>query len=62
MRIKRFDETHFILCDEYETVETLKGRLLLILNQIGYTIPKLEEDLSVDHIRLTLKNRVSYTF
>ena len=32
VRIKRFEETFFILCDEYETVQTLKGRLLHVLN------------------------------
>ena len=28
VRVKRFTETHFILVDEYETVDALKGRLL----------------------------------
>ena len=32
VRIKRFEETFFILCDEYETVQTLKSRLLHVLN------------------------------
>jgi len=31
IRVKRFEETYFILCDEYETVESLKGRLLVVL-------------------------------
>ena len=60
MRIKRNNETFFILCNEYETIQTLKGRLLDVLNQLGFKMPKQEEDLTVDDIRLTLKNRVSY--
>ena len=28
VRVKRYTETHFILVDEYETVDALKGRLL----------------------------------
>jgi len=40
VRVKRFDETYFILCDEYETIETLKGRVLAILNQKGFKMPK----------------------
>jgi len=31
IRIKRFDETYFLLCDEYETVESLKNRLIIVL-------------------------------
>ena len=31
IRIKRFDETYFLLCDEYETIESLKNRLLIVL-------------------------------
>ena len=58
VRIRRFDETFFILCDEYETVQTLKGRILAILNQIGFKMPKQEEDLTVDDLRLHLKKRV----
>lgn len=37
VRIKRIDkqwgdQTFFILCDEYESIKTLKGRLLQIVN------------------------------
>ena len=59
VRIKRFDETFFILCDEYETVQTLKGRILHVLNQINFKMPKQEEDLTPDDLRLTMKKRVS---
>jgi hypothetical protein len=31
VRIKRFAETYFLLCDEYETIESLKARLLVVL-------------------------------
>ena len=36
VRVKRFDTTFFIVCDEYETVQTLKGRCLDILNQLNF--------------------------
>ena len=59
VRVKRFDETFFILCDEYETVQTLKGRVLHVLMQIGFKMPKQEEALTPDDLRLCLKKRVS---
>ena len=40
VRIKRFDETFFIMCDEYEKVSTLKMRVLALLDQIGFQMPK----------------------
>ena len=61
VRIKRFNETFFVVCDEFETVQTLKGRFLIILNQIGFKMDKQEEDLTADDIRLNLKKRVSNT-
>ena len=60
IRVKRFAETYFLLCDEYETVESLKGRLLAVLSKIKFELPKQEEPLSTDDIRLCIKNRVSY--
>jgi len=62
VRVKRFQETYFILCDEYETVENLKGRMLAVFNKIGFTLPKAEEPLSTDDIRFSIKNRVSYLY
>ena len=59
MRIKRFNDTFFVVCDEFETVQTLKGRFLAILDQIGFKMDKQEEDLTVDDIRFNLKKRVS---
>ena len=60
IRVKRFQETYFLLCDEYETVESLKGRLLGVLQKIKFELPKQEEPLTTDDIRLCIKNRVSY--
>ena len=31
VRVKRYDKTFFILCDEFETVNTLKGRVIDVL-------------------------------
>ena len=62
IRVKRFAETYFLLCDEFETVESLKGRLLGVLSKIKFELPKQEEPLTTDDIRLCIKNRVSYSF
>lgn len=59
IRVKRMNDTWFLLCDEYETVESLKNRILLVLQKIGLQLPKQEEPFTVDDIRLWLKNRVS---
>ena len=59
VRIKRYDETHFIICDEYETVDKLAGRLLQELNQIGFKLERAEEPLAIEDIRLCHKKRVS---
>ena len=40
IRVKRFTETYFLLCDEYETVESLKGRLLAVLLKLKFELPK----------------------
>ena len=31
VQIKRLSDTHFILCDEYDPVESVKSRLLSVL-------------------------------
>ena len=60
VRIKRYDETHFIICDEYETVDKLKGRLLCELEQIGFKVdPRAEDPLTTEDIRLCKQKRVS---
>jgi hypothetical protein len=59
IRVKRLDDTFFLLCDEYETVESLKNRVLLVLQKMRLQLPKQEEPFVVDDIRLYIKNRVS---
>ena len=60
VRVKRYAETHFILVDEYETVDALKGRLLGALEQIGFKLdPRGEEPMTIEDIRLFNKRRVS---
>ena len=59
VRIKREKQTFFVCCDEYETIMTLKGRFLVILNQIGFEMEKQEEPLEPKDIRFCLKKRVS---
>lgn len=59
IRIKRQNDTFFLLCDEYETVESLKNRILLVLGKMGLQLPKQEEPFCIDDIRLWLRNRVS---
>ena len=36
VRIKRYDETYFILCDEFEDVEHLINRLLDVFHKLDY--------------------------
>ena len=61
--VKRHKETCFIVCDEYETVTTLKGRYLGFLNSIGFRPDKADDeyDFNTDAIRLNLRKRVSAT-
>ena len=40
IRIKRFTETYFLLCDEYETIESLKNRLIVVLQRMKFELPK----------------------
>ena len=57
VRVKRINDTFFVLCDEYEDVAAFKGRVLDYFIQTNAV--KLHEEFSVDDIRLTIKNRVS---
>ena len=59
LQIKRHAETYFVLCDEYDPVESLKGRVLNILEQTGFSLDRSEEPLTTEDIRLCLKKRVS---
>ena len=62
IRIKRFTETYFLLCDEYETIESLKNRLIVVLQRMKFELPKQEEPFTVDDLRFCIKNRVSFNF
>ena len=62
IRVKRFAETYFILCDEYETIESLKNRLIVVLQRMKFELPKQEEPFTVDDLRFCIKNRVSFNF
>jgi len=59
LQIKRYSETYFVLCDEYDPVESLKSRVLNILVQVGHQNTQAEEPLTTEDIRLSLKKRVS---
>ena len=61
VRIKRHSETYFILCDEYEDVEQLINRLLVVFHKLDYRQENQEEPMQLEDVRLALKNRVSYT-
>ena len=56
VRVKRFNDTFFVLCDEYEDVGAFKGRILEYFIQTQAV--KLPEEVSIDDLRLTIKNRV----
>lgn len=64
VRVKRYAETYFILCDEFETVESLKQRLLSQLEQIEFKLERqpADEPLTTDNFVLHLKRRVSCCF
>ena len=57
VRVKRFNDTFFVLCDEYEDVGTFKGHLLDYFIQTNAI--KMHDDFSIEDIRLTLRNRVT---
>ena len=63
IQIKRNKDTYFILCDEYDPVESLKSRILNVLEQSGFVLERMEEPMTTDDFRLCLKKRVSiYVF
>ena len=59
LQIKRLNETYFVLCDEYDPVESLKSRILSVLGQVGFDMQMGEEMMTTEDIRLYLKRRVS---
>ena len=60
VQIRRGADTHFILCDEYDLVESVKSRVLGVLEQIGFQWAG-EEPITTDDIRLCVSRRVSTT-
>ena len=59
IQVRRFAETYFLLCDEYDPVENVKSRILNMLEQTGFKLDRAEEPLTTDDLRLHLKRRVS---
>ena len=59
VQVRRGTETYFVLADEYDHIESVKGRLLSLLNQVGFEMERQEEPLTTDDLRLYLKRRVS---
>ncbi len=57
VRVKRKNQTFFILVDEYDDMVVLKSNLVSAFTQIE--LVKQEEPLAVEDIRLCLRNRVS---
>ena len=45
VRIKRQSDTYFILCDEFEEVETLINRLIDVFAKLDYRQEKQEEPI-----------------
>ena len=59
VRVKRHNDTFFVLCDEYEEVGAFKGRIMDYLQQTGAVkAPLMHDEFSIDDIRLTIKNRI----
>ena len=58
VRVKRFDKRFFVICDEYETVDTLGGRMLPIIEQMNFEFPGQENPFTSDDVRFTIKNRL----
>ena len=56
VRVKRYNHTFFILCDEYEEIAAFKNRVLAIIEQEN--LVKSDEKLTIDDIKLCLRNRV----
>ena len=58
VRVKRFNHTFFILCDEHEEVAAFKNRIIPIL--MSENLVKYDGDsLTVDDLKLCVRNRVS---
>ena len=58
VRIKRFNKTYFVICDEYDGVNVLKAKLSHVLAQQGIVNPIESLPYKNEELKLTLKNRV----
>ena len=58
VRVKRYNSTYFVLCDEYEEVGAFKNRLVNLFDQHPISELKFDQEMTADDIRLCLKNRI----
>ena len=58
VQVRRLQDTYFILCDEYDLVESVKSRCLAVLEQTGFEWAG-EEPITTEDIKLSLQRRVS---
>merc|ERR1712150_288761 len=58
IQVKRFKDTYFILCDEYDLVEDLKGKILNQLEMTGFEMERQEEPLTTADLELRMQKRV----
>ena len=58
VRVKRFENTFFILCDEYESVNCLAGRMLSILEQMDFRFKDQETPFTNEDVRFCERNRI----
>jgi hypothetical protein len=59
VQVKRADSSFLILADEYETVESLKRRLLDVLLKTKLTMKGYDAPFTIDDLCLNEQNRVS---
>ena len=57
VRVKRRDQTFFILCDEYETVMTLAGRMLNVLDQMQFQFKDQEVPFEPKDVQFFIEKR-----
>ena len=58
VQVRRLENTYFILCDEYDMVESLKSRMLNMLAETGFQWGG-EDAITTEDIKLSLQRRVS---
>ena len=62
VQVKRVNSSFFILVDEYETIESLKKRLLDVLIKAKLTMKGYDQPFTIDDLCLNEQNRVSAVF